>query len=257
MTPKPHTHVADLANLPKALQRLTEQKRWVVWSWQWRETKTNGGKWTKPPYQCSNPKAAAKSNDPDTWGTYEAAIAVVMAGLADGVGFMLRDAEVAAVDLDHARDVNSGEILGWAQRLCVEADDLGLYREVTVSGGGLRFIGLLQNHPTYFVASTSGRRLTTCDFSTREEAERTLDAIVATGQWQRDQVSVHATNELHRRFNFDRSNGTGIELYRNCARYITISGLREGSCEDLGQIGDYLDALVARFAGQPTPMPPI
>ena len=83
--------------------------------------------------------------------------------------------------------------IGWAKRLCVEADSLGLYREVTVSGRGLRFIGLSQG------------------------------------------------TELHRKFTFNRKSGAGIELYRNCARYITISGLQEGSCEEMGQIDDYLD----------------
>ena len=85
-------------------------------------------------------------------------------------------------------------------RLCVEADQLGLYREVTVSGCGLRFIGL-----------------------------------------------SHQGAELHRRFSFHRTNGEGLELYRNCARFITISGLQEGQCETMGEIDGYLDELLARF----------
>jgi hypothetical protein len=203
MTKKPHTYVADIARLPKALQHITEQKRWVVWRWELRTKKNGAQAWTKPPYQCSNPKAAAKSNDPNTWGTYQAAVAAVAAGLADGIGFMLKDSEVAAADLDHVRDAQTGELLGWAKRLCVEADSLGLYREVTVSGRGLRFLGLSQG------------------------------------------------NELHRKFTFNRRSGAGIELYRNCARYITISGLQEGSCEEMGQISDYLNELLKRFDGQP------
>jgi type 1 fimbriae regulatory protein FimB/type 1 fimbriae regulatory protein FimE len=31
MTQKPHTYVADITRLPKALQHLTLLKRWVVW----------------------------------------------------------------------------------------------------------------------------------------------------------------------------------------------------------------------------------
>src|SRR5215813_5226880 len=77
-------------------------------------------------------------------GTYQDAVAAVAAGQADGIGFMLKDSEVAAADLDHVRDAQTGELLGWAKRLCVEADSLGLYREITVSGCGLRFIGLSQ-----------------------------------------------------------------------------------------------------------------
>jgi hypothetical protein len=207
MTQKPQTFAADLSNLPKALQNLTEQKRWVVWPWELRKRKNGAAAWTKPPYQCRNPRTAAKSNDPNTWGTYDAAVAAVTAGQADGIGYMLKDSEIAAADLDHVRDAKTGELAGWAERLCVEADGLGLYREITVSGRGLRFIGLSQG------------------------------------------------DELHRKFTFNRKSGAGIELYRNCARYITISGLQEGNppCEDMGPIGDYLDTLLARFDGQPVP----
>ena len=205
---KPHTYVADITQLPKALQHITRQKRWVVWRWELRKRKHGAMAWTKPPYQCSNPKTPAKSNDPGTWGTYAEAVAAVAAGLADGIGFMLKDSEIAAAVLDHVRDAQTGEIVRWAKRLCVEADQLGLYREVTVSGSGLRFIGLSHG------------------------------------------------SELHRKFTFHRKSGAGIELYRNTARYITISGLQEGSCEELPPIDDYLDALVARFDQQPTANPP-
>jgi hypothetical protein len=142
MTPKPHTYVADIAQLPKALQRITLLKRWVVWRWELRTKKNGDEAWTKPPYQCSYPKVAAKSNDPSTWGSYADAVAAVTAGLADGIGFMLKDSEVAAADLDHVRDAQTGELVGWAKGLCAEADSLGLYREVTVSGCGFRLLGL-------------------------------------------------------------------------------------------------------------------
>jgi predicted P-loop ATPase len=198
---KPQTYVADIAHLPKALQPITKLNRWVVWRWELRTSK-GVQKWTKPPYQARHPNAKAKSNDPDTWGSYEDAIAAVAAGKADGIGFMLKDSEVAAADLDHVRDAATGELVDWAERLCVEADQIGLYREVTVSGSGLRFIGLSNG------------------------------------------------DELHRKFTVDRNNGAGIELYRNTARYIAISRLQEGSCEDLGQISNYLDTLMARFDGQ-------
>jgi predicted P-loop ATPase len=200
MATKPHTYIADLGNLPKALQYVTKLKRWVNWRWESRKKKNGDVAWTKPPYQCSNPSASAKSNDPSTWGSYEDAIAAVANGQADGIGLMLKDSEVAAADLDHVRDAQTGELVSWAKSLCAEADQLGLYCEVTVSGSGLRFIGLSQN-----------------------------------------------SNELHRKFIINRSSRAGIELYRNCARYITVSGLQHGSCEDLGQIDDYLDILVARF----------
>jgi hypothetical protein len=203
MTQKPHTYIADLAKLPKALEHLTRQKRWVIWRWELRKKKNGATAWTKPPYQCCNPKATAKTNDPSTWGNYDDAVAAVIAGRADGIGFMLKDSEVAAADLDHVRDAQTGELLGWAKGMCHEAEQRGLYIEVTVSGRGLRFIGL-----------SSG-------------------------------------DELHRKFTFNRNSGAGVELYRNCARYITISGLQQGSCEELGSIGDYFDNLLARFNAPP------
>jgi hypothetical protein len=205
MTPEPRTYIADLAHLPKALLHLTTQKRWVIWRWKKVVRKNGEIAWTKPPYQCRNPRILAKSNDPNTWGSYEDVMAAMTAGHAHGIGFMLKDSEVAAADLDHVRDAVTGELIGWAKALCAEADSLGLYREVTVSGCGLRFIGLAQG------------------------------------------------DELHRKFTFNRNSGAGIELYRNTARYITISGLQEGACEKLEPIGDYLDALLARYDSQPPP----
>jgi hypothetical protein len=203
MTQKPHTYSADLAQLPAALHELTTQPRWCVWRWELRGKKNGASAWTKPPYRCDSPKVAAKSNDPGTWQSYQSGVAAVMAGKADGIGYMLKDSEIAAADLDHVRDPGTGEIAPWAEQLCVEADDLKLYREITVSGAGLRFIGLSQG------------------------------------------------GELHRRFTFNRKSGAGIELYRNCARYITVSGLQEGSCEAMGEIGDFFETLQSRFDGQP------
>src|SRR6516164_2546770 len=197
MPAKPQTHAADLSNLPKALQPLTEEPRWVVWPWQLRKSK-----WTKPPRQARNPHCNARSNDPTTWASYSDAVAAVLAGQADGIGYMLQSATIAAADLDHARDAQTGELADWAEQLCAEADDLGLYREITVSGCGLRFIGRSQG------------------------------------------------GELHRKFMLDRNNGAALELYRDPARHITISGLQEGACEDLQSIDGYLDSLLTRFDGQ-------
>jgi hypothetical protein len=146
-------------------------------------------------------------NNPSTWGTYEEALAAVRAGKATGIGFMLKDSEIAALDLDHVHDAVTGELVEWARLLLVEAQERGLYCEVTVSGTGLRFIGLVPN----------------------------------------------AASELHRKITVNRKNGAGIELYRNCARYITISSMQSGFCEDMAPIGDFLDELLVRFSGAVSP----
>ena len=203
---KPAIFSGDLAHLPAALSWLTTQRRWVVWRWLRRVTAGGKEKWTKPPFRPAFPNAAAKSNDASTWGSYEDALAAVTAGHADGIGVMLLPGEVAAADLDQCRDPVTGVLVGWAARLCVEAEQLGLYIEVTISGCGLRFIGL-----------------------------------------------SHQTAELHRRFSFHRTNGEGLELYRNTPRFITISGLQECQCEAMGEIDAYLDELLTRFDGQPPP----
>ena len=56
--------------------------------------------------------------------------------------------------------------------------------------------------------------------------------------------------ETHRKFTFDRKTRAGIELYRNTARYITVSGLEIGSCPELPPLDDFIDTVLARFAGR-------
>jgi hypothetical protein len=51
--------------------------------------------------------------------------------------------------------------------------------------------------------------------------------------------------EIGRRFAIDK-NGASIEIYRNTARYITISGLQFGKCEKLPPVDDFLDKLLAQ-----------
>jgi primase-polymerase (primpol)-like protein len=54
--PKPQTFNADLSMLPPALLPLTQLKRWVVWRWELRASKSGREKWTKPPYQPNTPQ---------------------------------------------------------------------------------------------------------------------------------------------------------------------------------------------------------
>jgi len=200
MTTKPRTYNADLAHLPAALVPLTEEHRWVVWPWELRVTKNGKEKWTKPPRQARDPRRNARSNDPSTWGSYSDAVAAVAAGNADGIGYMLKDSNIGAIDLDHCVDQESTKLDSWAEQLCGEAN--GAYQEITVSGGGLRIMG-----------TVSGP-------------------------------------ETHRKFTFDRTTGAGIELYRNTARYITISGAEIGEpCAELPPLDAFIDTLFARHNG--------
>ena len=199
MIEKPKTYNGDLANLPPALLPLTMEDRWVVWRWEIVRDKDGTEKWTKVPYQALYYNEHARSNDPSTWGAYADAVATVLAGHADGIGYMLKGSTVGAVDLDHARDGDTGSIATWAEAIRTEAN--GAYCEITVSGGGLRIIG-------------------------------------------------HATGpEIHRKFVFDQKTGTGIELYCDAGRFITVSGLEIGTCRELPPSDAFLDALLARHIG--------
>jgi putative DNA primase/helicase len=141
----------------------------VCWKWIPKE-----GNWTKIPFQPRDPTRYAKNNDPATWGTYQEALACVLAGQADGIGVNLLNSNLGALDLDHCRDSETGTIARWAQDIIARAN--GSYVEITVSGKGLRVIG------------------------------------TAAGE------------NLHRKFSAGEGQG-GIELYRHCERYITVSGL--------------------------------
>src|SRR5262249_30559775 len=131
---------ADLAHLPSALVPLTEEKRWVVWPWELRTTKSGKEKWTKPPRQARNPRRNARSNDPSTWGSYADAVAAVAAGNADGIGYMLKDSKIGAIHLAHRIDQETNSVKPGAKHLGGEAN--GAYQETPVAGGGLRFIGI-------------------------------------------------------------------------------------------------------------------
>src|SRR5260370_3628415 len=137
----PNTYHKDLAHLPPALQPLTGRARWVVWRWEQRTAKDGTAKWTKPPYQTQYPSQHAKSDDPDTWGSHQDAVAAWTAGHADGIGYMLWGASIGAIDLDRCVDPNSAKLDLWVEQLLAEAN--GAYKETTVSGCGLRVLGTI------------------------------------------------------------------------------------------------------------------
>ncbi len=109
---------------------LTSRDQWVVWRWEKRKGKLN-----KPPYQPSG--SPAKSNDPATWVSFQAAIEAFEIGQFDGVGFVLTaDDPYAMADLDHCLD-SAGNVKAWARDV---VDQLRSYTEITPSGAGLRVI---------------------------------------------------------------------------------------------------------------------
>ena len=134
---KPTTHQGDLAKLPRALTPLIKRSQWVVWRW----TQQLNGRWQKPPYQALDPRRHASTKDPDTWSDYATALATVQAGKADGISFVMTEADpFAAIDLDHCRDPDTHSIDVWAQNFLDVARHT--YSEVTPSGTGCRIWGL-------------------------------------------------------------------------------------------------------------------
>src|SRR5207249_4058356 len=73
-------------------------RRAVVWKREFRD-----GKATKVPYIPHCPDQRAAVDDPATRGSFDAALAAVVAGKADGAGIVLGDG-VVGVDVDDCRD---------------------------------------------------------------------------------------------------------------------------------------------------------
>lgn len=166
---RPSGVAGNLRQLPAALAPLIAQKRWVVWRWEWVPDRE---RWTKVPYRPSHPDRKASSNRPASWGDHAAAVDVVEAARADGIGFMLHDGEIAAFDLDDCRDPETGKVASWAWTLI---DQAASYAEITVSGTGLRIIGRAVGpnvQRNQAVPSTGGRI---------ETYRRTSRYIVVTG----------------------------------------------------------------------------
>ena len=80
----------------------------------------------------------AKSNDPETWGTFEQATDWA-ARNGGGIGFEFsEEAPFCGIDLDHVRDADTGElVVPWAREV---VDALDTYTEVSPSGTGLHLI---------------------------------------------------------------------------------------------------------------------
>jgi hypothetical protein len=84
-----------------------------------------------------------------------------------------------------------------------------------------------------------------------EEANGAYQEVTVSGGGLRIIGTVDGDRpEVHRKFTFDRKTGAGVELYRNTARYITISGLERGSCATLPPLDNFIDTLFGRYTGQ-------
>jgi hypothetical protein len=120
--------------LPNAIPpELKRRKAWLLWRYAFDEKR---GKWTKIPYHAKYTARKAKSNDPTTWSTFDAAYTGYEKNQdIDGIGFVPSPNEdIGGVDLDDCID-DTGNISPWAMEIVTL---LNSYTEVSPSGHGLR-----------------------------------------------------------------------------------------------------------------------
>src|SRR5262249_36302776 len=113
----------------------TEYKRWLIWRWKQKKN----GEWTKIPYQGHALNRKASTTNPETWCYLKSAMSAYTEGRCDGVGYVLTNSDISAIDIDHCRNATTGELHLWA------TEQIGLsnsYAEVTPSNEGVRIIGL-------------------------------------------------------------------------------------------------------------------
>lgn len=121
----------DLENIPQELKTL---RQWIVWV-----LEPNPEPEKKPrkiPYRAFSGKRKAETNNPETWGTFEQAVAYHQSQKwVTGIGFVFSGTEFVAVDLDDC--LQDGKIEPWAQEIM---NALSTYTEVSQSRTGLHFI---------------------------------------------------------------------------------------------------------------------
>jgi len=112
-------------------QELRDRHQWIVW-----RNELRYGKPTKVPYQVNG--RHAKTNDPATWSSFEAALAVV--DRFDGLGFVFSAEDpFFGLDLDGCRNPETGELAEWAACLL---NEFKTYAELSPSGTGVKLFGV-------------------------------------------------------------------------------------------------------------------
>jgi putative DNA primase/helicase len=103
--------------------------QWLCW-----RALPKDGKITKVPFDAKNGDAGSSTN-PETWTSFDTALAAYQNGNYNGIGFALENAGLVGVDLDHCRDSETGELEAWAEDIVKR---LNSYTEITPSSKGLR-----------------------------------------------------------------------------------------------------------------------
>ena len=78
--------------------------------------------------------AGAKAGVPETWGTFEEALAALERGGYDGIGFEFHNNGIVGIDIDHAIDPATGEVSALAREIIGKMNS---YTEFSPSGTGV------------------------------------------------------------------------------------------------------------------------
>ncbi len=120
-----------MSDVPRLPSDLTERDQWVLWRYQ-----TRNGKRTKVPYEVNG--KPAKSDDPQTWNTFQAVTAAWTKAPEryQGIGFMFANADpFAGIDFDDCMD-QGGALKPWAGPIIRRFADT--YMEISPSGRGVK-----------------------------------------------------------------------------------------------------------------------
>lgn len=172
----------NVSGIPGSLKSIAQ---WVGW----RITAPDkpGGKIGKVPV---NPRTGrdASTTDPETWGTFEEALAAVERHGLAGVGFVFtKDSGVVGIDLDKCRDAETGALEPWAQGI---VETLNSYTEVSPTGTGVHVLargelppkdrrrGAVEMYDSGRFFTVTGQRLESCpaDVELRPDAIRAVHA---------------------------------------------------------------------------------
>ncbi len=124
---RPEPLPVEAANVPAELQTLPQ---WVGW-----DHRRVRDKWTKVPLNPTNGRKAA-TNAPNTWGTFDDALAFYQRTGCAGIGFVFTAADpFAGIDLDDCLDPETGVIKPWADAIIKR---IASYTEVSPSGTGVK-----------------------------------------------------------------------------------------------------------------------